>query len=120
MVTILDDDSAQTSPYGKLAFDAWGYFVSEQAGAVTLTISRTEGTEGTVSAHYYTQPSSAGGSRDYLETQGRIVFAPGETRKTIVLHALKDTQIEATESFYVILDSPSQEIGRKRKPFIPS
>src|SRR5262249_13141133 len=45
---------------------------------------------------------------DYIATAGTLVFASGETTKTIPIQVIGDTIYEADEVFYVQLSDPAQ------------
>lgn len=90
------------------------------AFTVTLSAASTQ----TVTVSYATADGTAHAGTDYLETQGVLTFAPGETQKTIYVTILGGTQNVADQTFQLNLTAPSngvlqdtQGIGTiKRKP----
>jgi chitinase len=59
-----------------------------------------------VSVIYTTADGSARAPTDYARVSGRLVFAPGETSKTIPVAVVGDTGVEADETFSLRLSSP--------------
>ena len=101
-LAILDDDTA-----GTVQFSSPTYSVSENAGAVTLTVllNRTGSTTSTVSVQYQTVAGSADGSR-FVQTSGTLTFAAGSAVGTITVPVLNDTVVEPPQSFTVELSNP--------------
>lgn len=82
---------------------------------ITFTVTLSAPSEQEVSVSYSVVPGTAQpGSADLHEgdysaldpLSGTIVFAPGETTKTIVLNIVDDFEIEDTEGFSVVLSDP--------------
>jgi len=89
--------------YGpKLQFAAPIYTTNEDGGFVLVTVTRTDGSAGAVKVRYKTISGSAG-SRDYVRFSGTLLFADGETSKTILAPILNDARLEAGESFRIVL-----------------
>ncbi len=61
----------------------------------------------TVSVPFYTMNGTANRGGDYQETNGVLLFAPGETNKTISIKVFGDTLPEPDETFSVHLVPPS-------------
>jgi uncharacterized delta-60 repeat protein len=59
-----------------------------------------------VSVDFSTEPSTAKANLDYLTSSGTLVFAPGETRKTVSIPLINDGLFEADEVFRVALSNP--------------
>lgn len=111
-VNILNDDVA-ASP-GKLQLSSATYSVSEAGGAVTITVSRVDGSDGTVSVQYSTSDGATGFSGltayaggDYTSKSGTLTFGPGETSKTFTVSITNDTSVEKNEVFTVSLKNVS-------------
>ncbi len=69
-----------------------------------VTLSRPQ--EQAVSVTYSTQDGTATAvTEDYLPTAGTLVFAAGEVTRTISVPVLGDTEVEADETFNVVLSS---------------
>ena len=73
---------------------------------VTVTLSRTSTSY--VGVDFTTADNTATFSgSDYYSQSGRLVFAPGETSKTITLTVVGDTVDENNESFFINLSAPT-------------
>jgi CSLREA domain-containing protein len=80
--------------------------VREDAGAVTVTVTRGYGTHGTVSVDFATADGSAIAGSDYLAVAGTLTFAEGEYVKTFAVPILNDSAFEGPEAFSVVLSNP--------------
>ncbi len=100
IATITDDDNP-----GRFSFSLAPYSGVENT-TVTITVTRSNGTAGTVAVDYATNGGSAVPFTDYNPVSGNLVFADGETSKTFPVELLEDSQIEPTESFNVVLSNP--------------
>jgi hypothetical protein len=111
-VTITDNDAA-----GSLQFSSSAYAVNE-GGTVTLTVTRTGGSAGSVSVPYTLSDGGGGGTpatggallttagTDYVNTGGTLVFGNGVTSRTITVATKADTTLEGAETFTVTLGTP--------------
>ena len=79
--------------------------VNEGDGSVSVTVLRTEGSEGTVTIDYRTFGASATANADYTETTDTLVFAPGETSKSVIIPILEDSLFEGEENFGFTIDN---------------
>src|SRR5262249_26424971 len=70
--------------------------------SVTLNFASTE----VVTVDYATADGSAFAGSDYVATGGSLVFAPGETAKTVSVQVNADTLIEGDEAFFIDLSNP--------------
>ncbi|WP_181438623.1 Calx-beta domain-containing protein [Paenibacillus sambharensis] len=116
-VTILDDDPQPEIPAGqKIQFLRDAYFISESIGAITVTVERSGGSSGMVSVDYCTCSVTAKSGKDFTSKTGTLVFQEGETRKTITIPVLNDTQHEPDELFRIKLQNVqgSAVLGDKR------
>ena len=59
-----------------------------------------------VRVHYATSDGTAIAGEDYTATEGDLVFAPGETKKSIDVSIVVDELLEADEFFTVSLSNP--------------
>ncbi len=91
---------------GSIEFSAPEYFVGESGTNALITISRTGGTEGTVSANYSTLDGSAIAGRDYQATGGSVIFAEGETRRTFTIPITPNSVVDGDRLAYVQLNNP--------------
>ena len=82
--------------------------VGEKAGFVDLTVSLNAPSSLPVSVYYthYNAPRSRA-SADYIASNGLLVFAPGETTKTVRTQILDDKIAEGLEQFLFNLYSPT-------------
>lgn len=101
---IQDNDSA-----GTFAFDQPGYQVAENVagGVVVLTVTRTNGTNGSVTIPYTVASGSAVAGQDFNGASGTVSFAAGQQSATISIPIINDTLVESPETFSVILGTPS-------------
>jgi hypothetical protein len=81
--------------------------VSESAGSISITVTRTGNMTGTVTVQFATSDQSAHAGVDYAATSGTLTFNPNETSKTIAVPVLDDNAIgEGNETFAVTLSNP--------------
>lgn len=100
---------------GILSLSAATYSVAENVagGFLTVTVNRTNGTDGAVSVPYTlsdgtaTGGASCGGAVDYVNTGGTVSFAAGESTQTFTVQICNDSANEADETFDVILGTPT-------------
>ncbi len=70
----------------------------------TFTVTLSNASSATVTVNYVTSDDTATvADADYLPVGGPIVFAPGETSKTVTVNVNGDTKYEPDETFTVIL-----------------
>lgn len=90
---------------GTIAFDSATYAVNETAGTVTVTVTRTGGTD-PAEVDYTTAPGTATAASDYTTTAGTLIFAAGQTSQSIIIPILDDATLEGPETFTVTLSAP--------------
>ncbi|HEX8121055.1 MAG TPA: Calx-beta domain-containing protein [Solirubrobacteraceae bacterium] len=82
--------------------------VAEDGGPATFTVSLSNPSTRTVSATYSTANGTATSPADYLGQSNQTVsFAPGETSKSVNVAVVDDAVVEQTETFSVVLGSPT-------------
>ncbi|ARO23016.1 hypothetical protein CO659_21070 [Rhizobium sp. S9] len=92
-------------------------FVSESAGAATITVVRTGSTSGQLTLEYTTNEIGGAGAAqagaDYTPptfngraNTGQVVFADGESSKTFAIPIVNDPDAEGTETFSVGIQNP--------------
>lgn len=88
------------------------YYTVESAGSAALIVQRTGDTNSVVSVDYATANGSATNGLDYVTTNGTLVFAAGETLRTIVVPVLNDSLVESTtpETFSTTLSHPTNAV----------
>ena len=110
-VTIANDDSS-------IQFSLAEYSVTETAKSVNLTVTRTGDTSAAASVNYATSDAAAGQSCsiangkassqcDYIATLGVLTFTAGQASQTITIPVNDDGYQEGTETFNMILSSPT-------------
>jgi Calx-beta domain/Bacterial virulence factor lipase N-terminal len=80
--------------------------ISEGDGGIrtlTITVSLTRESGQPVSVHYGTADGTAKAGEDYESASGTLVFAPGETTKTITVIITGDREEEGKETFFIKL-----------------
>ncbi|HWS72453.1 MAG TPA: Calx-beta domain-containing protein [Thermoanaerobaculia bacterium] len=93
---------------GALQFNAATANVNENAGTVTITVTRANGSDGAVSASYTTSNGSATAGSDYTTTSGTVNFAAGDSApKSFTVPITNDVLIEGNETFNVTLSAPT-------------
>jgi hypothetical protein len=81
--------------------------VSEGAGVITLTVTRTANTSVPVEVDFTTVNGSASDRSDFTAAAGRLRFEVGETEKTVQVFVTDDRFAEGAESFTVTLSNPT-------------
>ena len=96
--TIIDNDGPPTLSINDVR-------VNEGAGTATFTVtlSAASGLPITVD---YSMTNGTAGAQDYTAMSGTLIFAPGETTKTIAVPILEDKLDEPNETFTVNLANP--------------
>lgn len=111
--TILNDDSAPALSVSDVLVNEIGATGAAQQASFTISLSAPSGQN--VSVKWGTVDGSAKAPADYNAGSGTISFAPGETKRSILVPVQSDTSAEASESFYVLLTEPQEaSIGRAR------
>jgi hypothetical protein len=91
---------------GSIQFNATSYVVNENAGSVTVAVTRVGNTSNAVTINYATSNGSANAPDDYTGTSGSLPFAAGETVKHFAVPIIDDALVEGTEKINLILSSP--------------
>jgi hypothetical protein len=104
-LTIEDDDPPPT-----VALSAPAFFFSEADGAVTIDVVLSARSGREVSVAYATANGSAVAGGDYAGTSGQLVFARGETRKSIRIPINDDQLNEPTDVFNIGLSAPRNAV----------
>ncbi|PFG75322.1 Calx-beta domain-containing protein [Tepidiforma thermophila] len=106
VLTILDDDGT-----GVIQFTSATYTGSEAGGPITITVSRTGGTVGTVTVDYATSPGGSNPATpgvDYIAVSGTLTWADGEGgTKSFTVTPIPDTAPEGTETVTLTLSNPT-------------
>ncbi|HEX2834251.1 MAG TPA: Calx-beta domain-containing protein [Thermoanaerobaculia bacterium] len=92
---------------GQLQFSAATYNVGEAGPFVTITVTRTGGSDGAVSIDYATSDGSAAAGFDYTAASGTLNWADGEsTSKTFDIAIADDSTYEGSETVNLALSNP--------------
>ena len=86
---------------GSVQFSSATYNVLEEVGSATITVIRTGGSKGTLSVNYSTADVTASAGSDYSAVSGTLVFADGETSKSISIPITNDGVAEPDETLRV-------------------
>ncbi|MCC5841825.1 MAG: S8 family serine peptidase [Opitutales bacterium] len=106
-VRIHDNDA-----YGTLQFTQSAITVDEDIGTFGLTVTRTGGQSGELTAHWTTVNGTATGGQDFVAAAGSLVWAHNETApKIIPITIIDDGEPEPTENFQVRLTSAVNPYG---------
>jgi hypothetical protein len=97
LTTIVIEDN-EPPPPPRLQFSAATYNVAENAGSVTITVTRSGSTSGTVTADFSTTDGTATAGADYTAASGTLTFADGQTSKQFTVFVLTDSLVEGEES----------------------
>jgi hypothetical protein len=98
-LTILDDDLG-----GTIQFDPASYTVAEDGGSVTVTVTRTGGAAGPVTADVTVVGGTATPGEDFTDPGTvTVTFAAGETTQTVTIPILDDNVDEPDETIILSL-----------------
>ncbi|NEP46637.1 MAG: carbohydrate-binding protein [Okeania sp. SIO2H7] len=98
-------EPAAPSP-GEIALDSSLFLVDEDAGTATITLRRTGGDDGEVSAELNLMDGSAVNPADYTHTSPYIVtFGDGVTTQTVTIPIVDDTIDEGNETINIALSN---------------
>src|SRR5262249_37339143 len=100
-------NAASTTQPGTLQFSNAAYSANENGGTATITVTRTGGSDGSVTVNYATSNGTATAGSDYTATSGTLTFAARETSKTFTIPTLDDTLVETNETVSLLLSSPT-------------
>nr|WP_277883323.1 Calx-beta domain-containing protein [Nostoc flagelliforme] len=104
VLTIIDNDPLP----GTLAFSNANYTVNEDGTPITIvTVTRTGGSDGAVSAIVNLTNGSAIAPNDYSNTPINVNFANGETSKTVTIPITNDALLEGNETINLSLTNPT-------------
>lgn len=111
-VNIIDNDEAVELNAGIFSLSASDTTISEAAGSITLTVSRSGGSEGTVFVRVYTVSGTAIAGTDFTALDQKFEFADGEVEKKLTLHILDDSDDESgNTSFDIVLEGADVEVS---------
>ena len=103
-LTIIDDDLPPQP--GVLRFSSATYSVDENGGSVSITVTRTGGSDGAVGVGYATSNGTATAGSDYRSTSGTLSWADGDdASKTFSVPIINDSGDEPDETVILTLSS---------------
>ena len=103
--TILDDDDPTFSITDFSVVEGNSGYVE-----VTFTITLSAPSPETVTVDFATGGGTAAGGTDYEIDSGTLIFASGETVKTVTILIIGDTAAEPNETFFLILSNASKAV----------
>jgi hypothetical protein len=93
---------------GRLQFSAPSVSVNESAGNATITVTRTDGTDGAVSVTVSSTNGTATSPADYAAVNSTVNFAAGDSAaKTVTVAIVNDTTDEPDETLQLTLSNPT-------------
>jgi hypothetical protein len=98
-LTILTDDAV-------LQLSAATYTVGESKSQLTVTVTRSGSTSGSVTVSYATSNGTATAGLDYASSAGTLSFGPKVTKRTFTVPILNDTLVEGSETVNLALSNP--------------
>lgn len=103
------DFGNRTVERGTIIFSAAEFGVNEDGIPIAIvSVARTRGSDGQVSATLTLTDGTAVAGDDYDNTSIEVNFADGDsTAKTVVIPIVDDTLVEAPETINLILDNPT-------------
>jgi hypothetical protein len=106
-LTITDDDAAPPMP-GTLQLSAATYSVGEGGANAAITVTRTGGSDGAVSARLATSNGTATAGADYTAADVIVNFAAGDAaNKTVNVPVTQDATDEPDETVALSLSAPT-------------
>ena len=95
-----------------IQFNSASYSVNEDAGSVTIAVTRTGNTAVSASVSYSSLDVTALSGSDYNAVSGTLTFAPGESSKSFTVSINDDVAVEGNETFDLILsDASNAQLG---------
>ena len=102
-LTIIDDDGE-----GVLQFTSANFSGAESGGPITITVSRTGGTDGAVTVQFSTSNGTATAGSDYNFANGTLSWNNGEGgNKSFTVTPLPDALNEGSETVNLTLSNPT-------------
>lgn len=88
-------------------FSATQFQVTEDCTEMVVSVTRTGATDAVQTVGYVTNEDTANQEGDFTYAEGVLVFAPGETEKSITVLITEDAYAEGTETFTLTLRNPT-------------
>jgi hypothetical protein len=108
VATVLDNDNAANPAVNPVTpvVSVGDILVDETTGEAVFTITLDRPSTGSVTLDYATLDGTAKAGEDYADTAGTLVFAPGETARTVRIALADDGASETSETFDLKLSNP--------------
>jgi uncharacterized delta-60 repeat protein len=90
-----------------LAFSSSQYAVGEDGERAIITVQRIGDLSTSAQVHYTTWPETALPGRDYVQVQGTLQFAPGETEQTFSVTIFDNSTRDGNRTLLLELSEPS-------------
>ncbi|GFT26654.1 g-protein coupled receptor 98 [Trichonephila clavipes] len=103
----VSSSTQRKSTPGILEFEKPSYAVVENETPLEIAVLRKGGSDGTIQVDFNIISLTAKPGEDYTPVKGRLIFEPGQTRKTIHVPIINDNVKEIPETFKVQLFDPS-------------
>ena len=91
---------AQTDP-GQIQFASSTQTANETDAVVAISVSRTNGSDGTVSVDYSTSDGTGKAGVDFAAASGTVTFGPGEASKIIDVTLFDAGKSSGTSTFHI-------------------
>jgi uncharacterized delta-60 repeat protein len=88
---------------GQLQFANTNFFANEGDGTASITVLRTGGSSGSVSAFYYTTPNTAVPGLNYISVSNTVTFSDGQTNRTFTVPLVDNSLAQGILNFNVLL-----------------
>ena len=96
-ITTLNDDEPGTFQFKQRTF-----FVKESCGEAALSVSRENGADGEVRIQWRSVDRTAVSGKDYIGSDGLLVFKTGETSKDIKINIVNDMSANGKEEYFEV------------------
>lgn len=93
-----------------VSFAVTSYTVTENAVRLTATVTLSPARSQNVWVNYATQNETAVAGVDYNQTNGTILFVPGDTSETFEVTIIDDDVYRGTRTFRLILSNPTNAL----------
>jgi hypothetical protein len=107
VLTIVDDDPPPSA--GILQFSGANFSVNEAVSPAIVTVTRVDGTAGTVTVDYAISDGSATNGVDYSAVSGTLTFADGVNSQQITINIINDSVYKGARTFSLQLSNASGE-----------
>jgi uncharacterized delta-60 repeat protein len=88
---------------GQLEFATTNFFANEGDGTASVTVLRTGGSSGSVSAFYYTTANTAVPGLNYISVSNTVTFSDGQTNRTFTVPLIDNSLAQGILTFNVSL-----------------